>query len=506
MSPSATRSSTGRPAMKLLLLLALPTVPIILLAGSCKNKNDDTSSSTAGPQVPIANAGSDQSVSVDNFVVLDGHGSYDPDGDALTYYWNVDHVPEGAAAPVLLRNDSAESVTTQFRADTVGVYTLSLVVSDGKNRSASDFVVVTVTEPVVLPVANAGPDQVVKMGRALASLDGSASYDPLGRALTFSWSLVDYPEHSAVTSASIDNASETLASFTPDVKGVYVANLIVNNGVADSIADATVITVTSDNGPPTANAGEDQNIEDCAFIMLDCTRSVDPDGDPLAYNWSLQEKPVGSASSNDSFGDRTAGNTTFWADVSGVYVFSCSVNDSEGWVTPDLLNVNVLERKANNPPSVEAGIPRDDLDAGTAACELDGYGYECDECASLIIPLGHTAAVEDLDSDPFTTLWTVVDGEASILDPLSLVTSATLSEATPTGPGECTQTAYTFQLAATDCPGATVTDTVTYLVQCCGIKEKTKKKKKSPAEIGSPGAPPSAPTVGKPTSPVGAVK
>ena len=37
---------------------------------------------------PIANAGPDQTVFEHSTVTLDGTGSYDPDGDSLTYHWD----------------------------------------------------------------------------------------------------------------------------------------------------------------------------------------------------------------------------------------------------------------------------------------------------------------------------------------------------------------------------------------------------------------------------------
>jgi hypothetical protein len=435
----------------------------------------------------VANAGPDLSQTADGPVVLDGHGSYDPEGDPLTYAWFFDHTPTGSG-PTLLRNHSADAVLTQFTPDVVGTYVVGLTVSDGRSTSPADFAVITVTDPLSVPIANAGRDQTVTIARTTVTLDGSASYDPLGRPLTYTWSLLEVPSASSLSTSSLTDADTASASFAPDVKGVYVANLIVNNGYLNSLPDATVVTALVPGGPPTAYAGEDQIVEDCTQLILDCSGSVDPDGDPLQYAWTLQSKPALSNASAASFADANAARTTFWMDVAGVYTFSCSVNDGDGWVTPDLMSATARERDMNNPPSVEAGVPRDDLDAGTAVCETDAYGYDCEACDGLTIPLGHTAVVVDLDDDPYGVYWTVIDGTATIADPTVLVTTASLTGATPTGPGECTDTAYTFQLSATDCTGATVVDTVTYTVQCCGTKEKAKTR-------------PTAPTGGMPEAP-----
>ena len=52
---------------------------------------------------PVADAGEDQTAFVDDEVVLDGSGSSDADGDALTFSWSFTSVPAGRAAARWLR-------------------------------------------------------------------------------------------------------------------------------------------------------------------------------------------------------------------------------------------------------------------------------------------------------------------------------------------------------------------------------------------------------------------
>jgi hypothetical protein len=102
------------------------------------------------------------------------------------------------------------------------------------------------TNAVVLaPVAEAGADQTVEVGQ-IATLDGSASSDPEGAVLTYSWSLVSIPSGS---NAEITNSTEPEATFTPDVPGTYVAQLIVNNGSVPSEPDTTTIQAESGKTP-----------------------------------------------------------------------------------------------------------------------------------------------------------------------------------------------------------------------------------------------------------------
>jgi hypothetical protein len=45
---------------------------------------------------PVANAGLDRNVKAGALVQLDGSGSYDPDGDRLSYQWSLVSAPPGS--------------------------------------------------------------------------------------------------------------------------------------------------------------------------------------------------------------------------------------------------------------------------------------------------------------------------------------------------------------------------------------------------------------------------
>lgn len=448
-------------------------LPLLALAACSPSGSKESADSTGGStanSAPTADAGVNVSGTTNTAVTVNGSSSSDPDGDTLRYDWSFVHVPEGSAlatreAP-FSKNHSADATQPSFTPDVAGTYLVQLVVNDGHVDSSPDQVVVTITASSELPVAKAGTDQSVAAGTTV-TLDGSNSYDPKGLGLTYAWTLVDRPDSSSASLSDTTAAQPTLAT---DARGTYIASLVVYNGSQYSSADTVSVTATGTDHAPTANAGADQlSAEDCTTVNLDCSASADPDGDTLQYVWEIQSKPATSALTNDSFSDRTAAKPTLYLDQAGDYTFSCAVSDGTTWSTPDTMKVKAAERSVNSKPVVDAGAAQT-FDGGTGTCKEDGYAYSCKACADVTATLGADAVVTDPDGDPITYTWSLKtsDGSATITSANSLSTTVTLEDAEPTEPNVSEDTTYEFQLTATDCTGATTTDTVVLTVSCLG--------------------------------------
>ncbi|MDA0336954.1 MAG: PKD domain-containing protein [bacterium] len=87
---------------------------------------------SVGNNAPVADAGSPQTVAVGTTVGLDGSGSLDADGDALTYLWSVGNNP---GEPVALSDPTA--ISPDFTPNLLGTYVFGLIVDDGNSRACS---------------------------------------------------------------------------------------------------------------------------------------------------------------------------------------------------------------------------------------------------------------------------------------------------------------------------------------------------------------------------------
>src|SRR5690606_781812 len=146
----------------------------------------------ADPNPPVARAGADRTVDENTLVELDGSTSSDADGDPLAFTWTPLSVTPPAVSPagVVLTgaNASRPSFTAPRFAQSGGIdLRFRLTVAAPRGGSGQDDVIIHVSDAInEPPVADArGPANVTE--GAPFALDGSASSDPNGDALSFSW-------------------------------------------------------------------------------------------------------------------------------------------------------------------------------------------------------------------------------------------------------------------------------------------------------------------------------
>ena len=98
---------------------------------------------TQGPnRRPVAIAGPDRVVAVSEATLLDASPSFDPDGDDITYHWNLVAAPEGGTTIIINRNKELAGLTP----DVPGVWVIRLVVADGPLPSEPDVIRISAGE------------------------------------------------------------------------------------------------------------------------------------------------------------------------------------------------------------------------------------------------------------------------------------------------------------------------------------------------------------------------
>ena len=275
---------------------------------------------------PTADAGPDQNVETGTPAALDASGSFDPDGDLLSYGWSFVSLPPASALTDLDLSDPAAPMPG-FTPDVDGDYEVGLVVNDGFEL-AMDTVVVSATTANVPPNADAGPQRSALVGLA-TSVDGSASDDPDAgpQALAYAWRFAAVPTGSGLVDADLVGADGVVASFVPDAEGDFLLELTVDDGDASDIA--TVLVVAALNAAPMADAGDDREVIVERSVQLDGSASSDPDDAPdaLSYAWRFVSVAPGSALTEADINGAASARPTVTFDVVGTYVLELEVFD-----------------------------------------------------------------------------------------------------------------------------------------------------------------------------------
>ena len=178
---------------------------------------------------PVANAGADQLVILGLAYELDGTAS--SDADELEYKWSLISKPETSSYSDLSNSSYTSYGKFSFVADVTGGFVFALQVFDGLNYSVVDQVYIEATENQ-RPVAVLPNDIAVNTGGSITALT-TQSYDPEGRPLTYAWQLISVPSGSLAEFITVDNL--TGRTFLPDLEGTYTVQLVVNDGIQDSL-------------------------------------------------------------------------------------------------------------------------------------------------------------------------------------------------------------------------------------------------------------------------------
>ena len=231
-------------------------------------------SAPAEPQnrAPVANAGADAAIDIaPGPYPLSAASSTDPDGDALSYSWDV--IAEPAGSMVSLTD--AATVAPSFESMVPGDYEFRVTVRDPAGLSSSDSVLITLVNeaPVIAVTFNTNP----VIGEDIA-FDTAGTTDSNGHAFSFTWELVELPAASGMPTTY--TGPSPVMQF--DEPGNYRLEVRVTDGYDESVETWDTVDVTAFRTTRLANyftdAGFDANQQRIVTVLSDQLFIVSPDG------------------------------------------------------------------------------------------------------------------------------------------------------------------------------------------------------------------------------------
>ena len=186
---------------------------------------------------PVADAGPDSTVPLNQPVTLDGTGSSDPDNDPLTFAWTIQRLVNGVPGDAVTVT-AADTAFPTFTPDAQGSYLATLIVNDGTFDSLPDTAVITTD--VVPPVLNfpITPDQ------------GTIGEDE--GEITLECGSDSFPDPTAQDDVEGDVTASIVVTGTVDLDtpGVYVLQYVASDSSGNTTSIFTLTVNVVDTTPP----------------------------------------------------------------------------------------------------------------------------------------------------------------------------------------------------------------------------------------------------------------
>ena len=321
------------------------------------NVIDPNAQPVAAPAVPAGGPAlfariSAETVTVDagDTVRLDASTSYGPKGAKLKYVW-------GPVAGKLYPRawSGSDSPLIEFRTDDQGEYGISLRVSDGKDESLPDQIIITSGPAKGPPVIDLPAEYTTTVGEKL-TMEAHVT-DPKNDKLSLKWVCVQ-PAEMVIRDDSSKKDISTLPSivFKPNKPGPFVFKLTATDSKGHSTSVVTTITVkVAEDRQPTAKLEGPADVLVGHRVVLDASGSRSGNNLQLSYLWKQESGPAipGDAPSHKQK------TWEFTPKETGQYKVSLQVSDANAKSYVDVCVVNVvaeqhaLAAKIAGPPAVK---------------------------------------------------------------------------------------------------------------------------------------------------------
>jgi len=290
------------------------------------------------PTPPSVDAGANVTIWVPaSGATLEGKAIAGPGATIVSTTWTQASGP--SAATIMTPNN----LTCTMGGLQAGAYVFTLSATDNNGKTATDQVTVTVSRPPVNipPIANPGFDRTFVLAGAdtTISLDGSASYDPDGSIVSYSWY-----QQSGKGGATIANSNTVNPTISGLQVGAYVFVLIVKDNLGASAQASVTITIKAPAGSGSAapvliaDAGKDTVIAlPASTVQLNGSRSSDGSGAIASYRWEKVAGPDGLTLASP--GDAVTEATNL---VAGLYTFRLTVSSQSGDTASATVKVTVM--------------------------------------------------------------------------------------------------------------------------------------------------------------------
>ncbi|HNS19088.1 MAG TPA: PKD domain-containing protein [Sedimentisphaerales bacterium] len=351
---------------------------------------------TVANHAPVAEAGGPYTGFVGQSIILDASGSYDDDGDVLTYEWDLD--ADG-------QYDDATGAIIQHTWNYPWSGSIRLRATDTHGATGTDTATVTINEttsPVITTVQGtvreAGTGLEIQGAHvwftdtAMHTVPFAVETDPLG------FYQVIHPELDSCDFMSVGMLhyipQYRYVSITPDVVNVQDFDLVPTDG--KPIVDAGPSVTYTTNPPVSA-------------LAVQLNGSVeDPDGGPFSYppKWTKVSGPGTVTFDGDELLWASARFSTY-----GEYVLKLEYSDGESTVS-DTVTIRI--------EPAQGGNECPEVDAGPASMT-----------ATVNVPLALQGSASDPDDGPqaLTIEWSKTSGPGTVAfqDKRNPTTTATFS-------------------------------------------------------------------------------